>query len=255
VRHPADRAVAWRATACAVLLGWACLPAHALRPFDGTDAGVAEAGAVELEIGVSRVRLGDDRSVAAPALVVTYGLGADTEIALEGRLTREREAQSGNYRTRVDDNALTVKHLFRRGSLQDAGGVSIASECSLLLPTLHGPSGSGLTCIGIASQRWQAVDLHLNGSLSRTREHTVARSLGLIVEAAEALPLRPVAELLAERESDGGWTNSALLGLIYRRNDDWAFDVGLRRARSRDGSLTELRVGLTRSIGSIAPSR
>jgi hypothetical protein len=72
--------------ATALLLFGSSAWAH--RPFDGTDAAVADQGELELEIGVGRTRTGNVRSVAMPSLVVTYGLAADTEIGLEGQFNR-----------------------------------------------------------------------------------------------------------------------------------------------------------------------
>jgi hypothetical protein len=57
--------------------------------------------------------------------------------------------------------------------------------------------------------------------------------------------VRPVAELAYERDSGGGRTISALLGLIWRIRDNLAVDVALRGARIDDHAAKELRAGLT----------
>lgn len=64
------------------------------------------------------------------------------------------------------------------------------------------------------SQRWPAATVHVNAALALDREHHPNRFLGAIVEGPQELRLRPVMEIFAERSSDGGRTDSALLGLI-----------------------------------------
>jgi len=223
---------------------WAA-PAQAMRPFDGTDASVAEAGVFELELGpLGYVRHGSSRSVVAPAVVGNWGLPGDIEVVIEGRLNRELGEASDVDRTSFGDTAFSVKHVFRHGSLQDGGtGVSLAAECGILLPEIHGEHGTGATCAGIASQRFDAVSLHLNAALTRNRDHSDGRSLGLIVEGNGEL--RPVMEVFAERDTNGGRVNSALVGAIWQKADDLALDVGVRRARADGVALTEVRMGLT----------
>lgn len=222
--------------------------AFAYRPFDGSDASVTEAGVFELELGVSHLREGAQRSLAVPAISANFGLERDTEIALEGRVNRLLGDTGGRYRTSLEDTALSIKHVFRRGSLQDGTGPSIAGECGVLLPTMHGPSGIGATCAGIMSHRWELAAVHVNAALTRTREQTTNRFLGAIVEGPESLPVRPAVEITTERESNGTHTNSALLGLIWKKSEDLALDLGLRRARTDDQRITELRLGFTWSI-------
>jgi len=243
----AHRPLASLALACATLLGatWAP-PAHALRPHDGTDADVAEPGALQIEAGVGRIRQGTDRSFYAPDFAATFGLDGDTEVALGGRLTRQLGDSAGPYRTSLSDTELAVKHLLRKGSLQDGGsGLSVALECALALPEVHGEHGYGGGCTTAVSNRWDALTLHLNGGLARTRVHTTVRTLGLIAEGPDDWTLRPALELVAERETGGGWSNSALIGATYKVSDELSFDAGVRHARTGDGSLNELRLGLT----------
>ena len=141
--------------------------------------------------------------------------------------------------------ALSVKHVWRRGSLQGDSGGSIASECGVLLPDQDAQSGTGWTCAGIVSNRWDSFVLHLNGRLTRTRTHSTTRSMGLIAEGAQTSTLRPVAELLGEWDSSGDWSRSILVGMIWRRSDALSFDVGARIGRSGEGRISELRAGLT----------
>jgi hypothetical protein len=246
-RHNGQPSFSSKWLLCAAMLSAIWSPAaHAYRPFDGTDAGVAEPGVFELELGpVGYVRRAAEKSVIAPAIAANFGLEGDTEIVLEGRVNRQLGDTAGAYRTNLGDTAFSVKHVFRRGSLQDGSGPSIASECGVLLPEIHRASGTGATCAGIVSRRWDAASVHLNAALTRTREHTTNRFLGVIVEGPEAWPIRPVTEVFAERATDGSRTNSALVGFIWKQSDDLAFDAGVRKARMNDQNLTEVRLGLT----------
>jgi hypothetical protein len=230
----------------AILAGLWAAPAQAMRPIEGTDAAVAEAGLFELELGpLGYVRHGSARSIVAPAVVGNWGLPGDFEVVIEGRLNRALGETTDMYRTSFGDTALSVKHVFRHGSLQDGGtGVSLAAECGVLLPEIHGEHGTGATCAGIASQRFDAGSLHLNAALTRNRDGSSGRFLGLIAEGSAAV-VRPVMELFTERDNNGGRTNSALMGAIWQKSDDLSFDVGVRRARVDSVQLTELRLGLT----------
>ena len=219
-----------------------------MRPFDGTDAAVAEKGVFELEAGVGRVHIGDVDSVAIPSLVFNYGLPHDTEIVLEGQLNHDFGGSVDGPRTQLGDTALSLKHVFVHGTLQDSTGLSVASECALLLPEVHGSSGTGGECAAIFSDKWDALAMHLNFGLGRTREKQTARSVSLIAEGPEAWTVRPVAELLAERDNGGGRLKSALAGAICQYGEDLAFDVAFRHARTNDAKFNEVRVGLTWSF-------
>jgi hypothetical protein len=123
---------------------------------------------------------------------------------------------------RIDDRDALLRDVDVVGivgvadAFRDAGGPSIAVECAALLPEVNGSPDMGGECAGIVSNKWDALALHLNAGIGRTRDHTTARSLGLIAEGPDAWPVRPVAEIVAERESGGRWLNSALGGVIFR---------------------------------------
>lgn len=223
--------------------------AHAYRPFEGTDAGVAEPGMFELELGpLGYVKAGKQKSVVAPAAVANYGIGDDTEIVLEGRVTHLLGDLNGTHRTSLEGTALSLKHVLRHGSLQDGAGVSVATECGVLLPEFQGTSRVGATCSGIVSQRWDAAAVHINTALTRTRDQTVTRFLGVIVEGPQAWPVRPVMEVFTEHENNGLKTNSAQVGFIWKYSEALAFDSGFRKARADGQNLTEVRLGLTWSV-------
>lgn len=234
----------------ASLLCLAAGPAAAYRPFDGTDAGVADEGEFELELGpAGYLREGSVRSVIGPAVVANFGISGEREIVIEGKLKTLRDKGPDDHRTSLEDTALSLKQLHRAGSLQGGSGLSVASECGILLPTYHGESGMGATCAGIVSQRWQAAAVHLNGALVLDRKHEWHRVLGVIVEGPDAWPVRPVLEIFGDRDNGGGHTNSALLGLIWRARDNLAFDVGVRAARADGQHVSEVRAGLTWGFG------
>lgn len=222
-------------------------PAQSYRPFEGTDAAVVERGAFELEVGASTSRAGLARSRSAPAIVANIGVAGGNEIVIEGQWLRS-SAPGERPQDRVGDTALSLKHLWRRGVLQDAGGLSLATECGLLLPEPHGEAGTGWSCAGIASGRLEPLTLHLNVTASRTRDDNQGRSLGLIAEGPAIRAVRPVAEVLIDRAPDGHLERSFLIGAIYTRSDSLSFDAGLRSGRSRDGHIAEIRAGFTWSL-------
>lgn len=223
--------------------------AWAYRPFDGTDAATAEEGVFEWEAGLGRTRIGSVDSLAMPSLVFNYGLPHDTEIVLEGQVNHEVGSTADSSRTSLGDTAMSMKHVFVHGSLQDGTGPSVAVECAVLLPEVHGSSGTGGECTGIVSNKWDATTLHLNLELGRTRDRDTARAVNLIAEGPEKWTVRPVAELLAERDTgSGGRLNSALVGAIWQRSEDVAFDVGFRHGHTNDSAINELRLGLTWSL-------
>lgn len=244
--HRNERFLAVCASLLLLYLAIGVRSAFAYRPFDGTDASVAEAGEFELEFSpVGYLREGSARSLIAPALVANWGISHDREIVLEGKLKTLRDSPPEGHRTSLEDTAFSLKQVHRRGSLQDGTGPSIASECGVLLPTMYGESGIGASCAGIVSQRWPMATVHLNTTLARDRQHHWNRFVGGIVEGPDEWSVRPVMEIFAERGVNGSRTNSALVGLIWRSRENLSFDLGLRRARSDGENVSEVRAGLT----------
>jgi hypothetical protein len=221
--------------------------AYAFRPFEGTDAGVAEPGIFELEFSpLGHIKSGSDRLLIGPYVVGNFGFSGDTELVLEGRVKRHQGGDPEGYRTSLSDTMVSVKHVFRHGSLQEGGsGISLAAECGVLVPEYHGESGTGATCDGIASQRFAFATVHVNAAFTRTREHTNSRFLAVIVDGGGEGALHPVTEVFAERGDGGSRTRSGLVGLIWKQSEELAFDFGLRKARTDGESLTEARMGLT----------
>ena len=225
---------------------WSWSPAaFPYRPFDQTDADVADEGEFELELGpVGYVREGSDKFLIAPALVGNLGIAQGREIVLEGKLSTPVNGTSGSQ-TSLEDVALSLKQVHRQGSLQDGSGVSVASECGVLLPGIHAESGTGARCTGIVSQRWPEATIHLNAGLAFDREHNWNRIFGGILEGPHEWTVRPALELIAERNNNGSSTNSALAALIWRKQENLSFDLGVRAARTDDQDVYEIRAGLT----------
>jgi hypothetical protein len=111
-----------------------------------------------------------------------------------------------------------------------------------LIPTVSGEQ-TGAGCAAIISGRGQAGAAHLNGALNKGRDGNWERFFGAIVEGSGMV--RPVGEIFATHDSAGRHMASALVGVIWTARKGLAFDVALRRARTEEHGVTELRVGLT----------
>jgi hypothetical protein len=222
--------------------------AFAYRPFGSTDASVAEAKELELELGTSYLHEGDLDSLIVPAIVANYGIDGDREIVLEGEFVTDLDDDEGSA-TRLDDTVLSLKQIHRRGSLQDSSGVSVGSECGVLLPTIHGEAGMGAKCALLVSQRWSAASVHLNGALTFNRSERWEESFGAIVEGPDEWRVRPVSEISLEWESNEPVRKSALVGAIWRANESVSFDVGVRYGKTGGLEEWELRAGVTLDTG------
>jgi len=244
-----DRTMMMRAILYGAMLATAWpITAYAYRPFDGTDAAVAEPGEIELELGyLGYLRQESEKSLIAPAVALSLSLKKERELVLEGRLMTPLSDQSEDRRTKLSDAALSFKQIHRNGVLQNMPGPSIASECGLLLPSLNGES-VGATCTAIVSQRWKNVTAHFNAAIMRNREARWERFLGVILEGSSIGMVRPVFEVFTDRIAGGPFTNSALAGLIWQVDDMFAFDVGWRMARTEGQGVNELRAGFTWSL-------
>src|SRR3954462_3714997 len=108
----------------------AATPACAYRPFDGTDAAVADPGKMEVELQPAG-GLHDESgtTLIAPATRLNFGV--------------------------ID---------IRPGVLQDKTGPSIATEFGVLLPDSIGQTTFGASAAWIVSQRWDSGAIHLNAA-------------------------------------------------------------------------------------------
>jgi hypothetical protein len=220
--------------------------ALAYRPFDSTDADVAKAGELEIELGpVQWLRENGKRFLQVPAVIANFGLERSRELVIEGRHEVALDPDPGEHRSALVDNAVSIKQVLRRGVLQDESGPSVATEYGVLLPDVHGEHGTGASVAAIASQRWEAGTVHLNGVLSWTREHEPGLFLGAILEGPYSWPVRPVAEVFTDQARGSTRVNSGLVGAIWRARDGLSFDVGVRSAKAGDDQTREVRLGLT----------
>ena len=131
---------------CAI--GWA-VPAFAYRPFDGTDAAVADFGEVEIEfqpIGCDTRRAQPSR---CPTSIFNFGFADRWELVLQGTA---QPLPEGIGPISVSNGAF-LKYVLQPGVLQEKSGPSIATEFGPLLPPAGG-SGVGFGLTGIVSQRW-----------------------------------------------------------------------------------------------------
>jgi len=224
-----------------------CGVAQAYRPFDGTDAAVAEPGEMEIELGPAEyLREGAMRTLFAPSARFNYGFTPGWEAVIEGEVAHGRSA--GTRGASLVGNGASLKGVLREGSLQEKSGPSIAAEFGMLLPGIRGEHGTGASVAGIVSQRWEWVTLHLNATAAVTRQQHADLFLGVIGEGPHDWPVRPVAELFYERDFGLLNTKSALVGAIWQLRDNLAFDIGLRGARVNDQTSGEIRAGLTFSF-------
>ena len=240
-----------RAALLAALLSLAwCPDALAYRPFDGTDAAVAEPGVLEIELGPSQyLERGPDRTLVAPALVLNYGITDRWEAVLQGNLglgLNPDAATSGLF-----GNALLLKGVLREGSLQDKPGPSVATEFGFLLPGIGDEPGTGASAAVIVSQRCPWLTAHFNAQVALTREQHADLAFSTIVEGPHDWKIRPVAEFFYERDFGGSETGSVLVGAIWQVRDNVAFDVGLRGGRIDDQPLKEVRAGVTFGFGGL----
>jgi hypothetical protein len=232
--------------AAAALALTAPVAARAYRPFNSTDAAVADKGEVELELGpLGYLVQSPERSLVAPSVVLNWGFAERWEVVLEGRHFIQLGASVEEPRLRVEDTALSLKHVLRPGGLQARSGPSVATELGALLPTVNGASGVGAEWTFIASQRWPDLTIHVNGAAAWTRAHEPGAFGGVIVEGHDAWTVRPVSEVFVEGERGVRPTVSGLVGAIWRVRDALSLDAAVRFARDGGVATTELRLGLT----------
>jgi hypothetical protein len=232
----------------AALLACWCGAAQAYRPFDGTDAAVAETGEMEIELGpVEYLRDGADRTLLAPDLRINYGFIPGWETSLEGQVAHGVIA--GVPGTSVIEGEALLKGVLREGSLQEKPGPSIATEFGILLPGVNEEHGTGAILTGIVSQRWDWATVHLNAQIALTRDQHVDYFLDTIIEGPHDWVVRPVSEIFYERDVGQSRTRSALIGAIWQVQDNIAVDFGLRGARVNDHTVGEIRAGVTFAFG------
>jgi hypothetical protein len=223
-----------------------CTEAFAYRPFDSTDADVAEEKEFELELGpVGRRREGQQQIRIAPAVIANIGMAGDRELVIQGQREVAFDRSPGQPGAALVDNGVFIKQVLRRGALQDESGPSVATEAGFLLPPSRGPGRTGFSVAAIVSERWDSATLHVNAALAQTREHETDLFLGAIIEGPYTWTVRPVAEVFTEQTHGAPRTRSGLVGAIWRARDGLSFDVGLRSGSFGNEPIREIRLGLT----------
>ena len=233
--------------AATVLTCW-CDAAEAYRPFDGTDAGVAGTGEIEVELGpVEYLRQGAERTLFAPDYRINFGFASGWEASVEGKAAYGLTA--GVPGASLIESDVLLKDVLREGVLQDKPGPSIATEFGILLPGINDEPGTGAVLTGVASQRWEWGTVHLNAQIELTREQHADYFLDTIVEGPNDWVLRPVWEIFYERDIGLSRTRSVLIGAIWQAQDNIAVDFGLRGALVNDHTVGEIRAGVTFAFG------
>jgi hypothetical protein len=207
------------------IIGWSGI-SFAYRPFDSTDAAVADVGQLEVELGPVQFRRSDEeRTVIAPAYVLNFGFAKNWELVLEGR-GEHPLPPAEDTRSRFVGDALFLKGVLREGALQDKSGPSVAAEFGPLLPGLNDEQGWGASWVGIVSQRWSGGTVHFDLGVALTREHRGDLFVGTIFEGPYDWTVRPVAEVDYEREFNTTETFSVLAGAIWKVSDDRLGSIG-----------------------------
>jgi hypothetical protein len=224
-------------------------PAFAYRPFDGTDADVADRGEFELELGPTHFyRAGRRNYLIAPATVLNLGVLEDTELVVDFDNFVALNREPGAPGVQLLDTDVLLKHVFRRGALQGESGISIAAEAGPLVPEINGTNAFGASLDGIFSYQWPALTLHFNQWAQYTREHNARIFEDLIVEGPHDWAVRPVAEAFYSHEWNAGDEVSALIGAIWAVQKSFSLDAGVRGARVMGENAIEVRLGFTLTI-------
>jgi len=221
--------------------GWA-LPAKAYRPFDGTDAAVADLGEVEIELQPGGLwHTGAQTSLAGPYAVYNYGFADRWELVLQG----EAQAPPQGAGASSVPNGAFLKYVVLPGVLQDRPGPSVATEFGVQLPDISGPGGVGASWAAIVSQRWEWGTVHLNFEGALTPDQHGEAFLDVIIEGPNRWTVRPVFEFYSDSVVNQTETISALVGAIWQVRDNLAFDLGVRHALVNGRPVDEVRAGVT----------
>jgi hypothetical protein len=246
VRVPGHPGFSLLVAGCAVFV---TSMAEAYRPFNGTDADVADLGSFELELGPTHFyTVGGQNYLLAPTSVLNLGLLEDTELVLDSTNAVALGPLAGRPRDAFIDTDVFLKRVFREGTLQGRTGLSIAAEGGALTPEINGQDSFGASLAVILSYRWPSATVHINEQVQYSRAQNLDLFSSVIVEGPHEWTVRPVTELFVEREFNVIQSESALVGAIWTLRESFALDVGLRGALLGDQDAAEVRLGLTWAI-------
>lgn len=221
------------------------LTALAYRPFDSTDAAVADKGVSEVELGLMDfANHRGQNTIAIPNLRYNFGIVTDWEIVAEGALQVSDSSSRRDFE--LLGPQLNLKGVLIRGPLQGAPSpVSLAVETGVLLPETTPDSGFGFESLLIASFRTGPLTWHVNGGGGWQRGSSEGFGVwGVIVERPVSPALRLAAEINGEFARGAPAQNSVLAGLLwdYRKI---TFDAGVRFGLSKAAPDVAFTTGLT----------
>lgn len=218
-------------------------PAVAYRPFDGTDAAVADVKDVEIEFqAFGWQRSGQQTALTAPGMIFNYGFAERWEFVAQGQFEIPLSPSGPSSFT---GTGAFLKYVIKPGVLQDQTGLSIATEFGPLLPEVNGDRGTGFSWAGIVSQRWDWATVHLNLEANLTRDQQAEAFLDVIVEGPAKWKVRPVIEVFYDKVWTQTETWSGLAGAIWQVRDNLSFDAAFRYAVINGRPVNEIRAGLT----------
>jgi hypothetical protein len=235
--------LAWTGRIAAIAICLFARPAAAYRPFDGTDAGVANFGAVEIELQpVGGLQAGPQSTLIAPQIVYNYGFAERWEMVLQTQLETPLNTTGPSS---LAASGAFLKYVIQPGVLQGQSGVSIATEFGPLLPGINADPGVGFSWAGIVSQRWDWGTAHFNVETNLTRDQHGEGFFGVILEGPSTWKVRPVVEIYYDKVWVETETRSVLVGAIWQVRDDLAFDAAYRYALVNGQAVNEIRAGVT----------
>ena len=236
------------ASAATVVVTWAPA-AMAYRPYDGTDADVADLGTFELELGpVHWYSQNDSHYLLAPATVLNLGFLPRWELVIDFQNYVGIDQPPGEARVRLLDTDVLLKTILIEGSLQGKGsGPSVAFEAGPLVPNVNGEESFGGSADLIVTERWTPLAIHVNSWVELSRGALQPSWFeGAIIEGNLDADVRPVSEWYVERDMvSGAMTYSGLVGAVWNASDAMILDMGFRQASVAGERATEIRLGFT----------
>jgi hypothetical protein len=246
----------WPALGLVLLIALWPARASAYRPFDGTDADVAELYELELEIGPVGYysRAGSHDFVSGG--VLNFGFAHRFELVLQG--FDYLPLDGSGALDKFTDTGVFVKSVLREGCLQEKAGPSVATEIGPLLPTVNDSDSHGVgayvggiltSCFG----RSLIVHFNMEAQLLRANQldnHDFDLFVGAILEPPPShYVVRPVVELFTERDFELEiMTFSGLVGVIWQVNHKLALDAAFREASIGEQAVSEVRAGFSWAI-------